>query len=155
MTTVADHNNDQEVIREQIKSLREDQHHVAWRIRFQQELLDDRAFQRMIDAENEKIAKAFDYIQHLHISRAKAPMMVQELNVLSLQKDDEIIELERKLELLRGATRAPRESKAGSKKDVKELSASEKYQAFLKLIPEHVQKTLGSEQLMKLYESAK
>jgi hypothetical protein len=153
MTTVADHNNDAEVLRDLIKSLREDQHHLAWRINFQQELLDDRKFQRMLDVEREKIAAAFDYIAHLECSRAKAPQMVNELNTLSLLKDEEILEAERKLELLRGATRAPRAN--AKPKDDKQLSASEKYQAFLKLIPEHVQKTLGSEQLMKLYESAK
>jgi hypothetical protein len=155
MTTVADHNNDAEVLRDLIKSLREDQHHLAWRINFQQELLDDRKFQRMLDVEREKIAAAFDYIAHLERSRAKAPQMVNELNTLSLLKDEEILEAERKLEVLRGATRVPRVGAKSSSKDDKQLSASEKYQAFLKLIPEHVQKTLGSEQLMKLYESAK
>jgi hypothetical protein len=152
MTSTTQHDNDLALLHEKIRSLREDQHHLDWRIRFEEELLDNAKFEKMLEEQRAKIAAAFDYLHHLELERRKAPQMIDHLKLTKELKEQEIFGIHCKIELIKGASSTPRTSKA---KTEKVLTAGEKYQAFLRLIPEAIQKELGAEKLASLYEASR
>jgi hypothetical protein len=61
--------------------------------------------------------------------------MIDHLKLTKELKDQEIYEIHCKIELIKGASATPRASSNKAKTE-KVLTASEKYQAFLRLIPE-------------------